>query len=126
VSTQENAGDITLAPIELLLTRAGCHGLALNIKELGKSRQKTTDWLNDQLIKVQDRKVFMADGTRFAVYADIIDEAYNDSLDFRWNTDIKTFAVKMPKRAPNKSLELRYLIWDLAFKANDNPIKIKL
>lgn len=114
--------EIVLECESLILTREFVHELAKKIEAQKLSRQKSIGWLDEKLFHELKLRVFHANGAEFHVYPGIYEDAYFGSMDYRWNTDIKAFADRMPQRAPNKKLLLRLWLWDLAFKIDGNPI----
>jgi len=110
----------------IVLTREFTHELAKKMRDLNLSRQKSIDWLDQKLFHELDAPVHLIGGKEFHVYPGIYEDAYGESFEYRWNTDIKRHADCLPQRAPNKSLLLRLWLWDLAFKVADDPIRVKL
>ena len=124
--TREIRDDLVylIMPSEILLTAVYTQLLAQKIKALGLSRQGLIDWLDQKIFHELDAPVYLHRGEKFIIYPGIYEDAFFGSMDYRWGTDIKFFSDRMPQRAPNKRLELRYQLFDLAFKVNGNPIKL--
>lgn len=124
MKSQKNSRGYILAAEKIIRTRQRYQALGKSMSNLGLSRQKSIDWLDQKLFHELDRPVFHAHGEEFHIYPGIYEDAYFGSFDYRWNSDVKVFADLMPQRAPNKNLLLRLWLWDLAFKVDGNPIHL--
>ncbi|MEL6692375.1 MAG: hypothetical protein AAFQ12_04995 [Pseudomonadota bacterium] len=111
-----------ITPSDILLTPGYTQLLAQKIRALGCSRQGLIDWLDQKLFHELDAPIYLHTGEEFIVYPGIYEDAFFGSMDYRWGTDIKAYSDRMPLRAPNKCLELRYQLFDLAFKIDGDPI----
>jgi hypothetical protein len=121
----ERIPPIVLASDQELMTIAFYWALALRILALGLSRLGTTAWL-DQKLFCWPGDIFNADGTRFTLYEDIIEDAYFWEESYSWNTNVKKLAKRGPNRNPQKRLLLRFKLWDAAFKIDADPIVLPL
>ncbi|MFT6660687.1 MAG: hypothetical protein ACJA0K_000664 [Maricaulis maris] len=116
-----NIEPIVLATDDELLSMEFFRALARRVKELDRSRLGTTAWLDEKLF-CWPGDIFNADGTELILYEDIVDEAYGWEESFSWNTNVKVFAERPPKRRPNRAILLRLKLWDAAFKIDADPI----
>jgi len=89
------------------------------------SRQSTTDWLSDVINQLCEDggKIYDEDGDEIIIYDEIFDDAYFDDPSFSWNSDVRRFARRMPKRRSSDCLILRLQLFDAAFRIIGKPIE---
>jgi len=98
--------------------------VSLRIKKKPLSRQSTTDWLSDVINQFCEDggTIYDEDGDEIIIYDEIFDDAYFDDPSFSWNSDVRRFARKMPKRRSSDRLILRLQLFDAAFRIIGEPI----
>jgi len=106
---------------EQLLSLDFLEGLAMRILGLGLSRVRTTDWLAER-IYCFDGVILDWDGRRLYIDSDIVDRSYGRDEACSWNSEVKHFASRPPKRRPRHSMLLRLALWDAAMKINGTPV----
>jgi hypothetical protein len=98
--------------------------LALRLDQLGLSRLRTADWLAGVLSDT--RYMHTAEREVIELHDEILDDAYGDDQAFTWNSAVKTFAHRRPRRRPKSSMLLRMQLFDLGFKLLGCPIEVPL
>ena len=109
----------------VLLTRKYKQCLASRVAALGLSRLKTTDWLADTIYEFlgDGGRIFDGRGNELIIGDEAIDASYYNDQAFSWNSDVKRYATRMPKRRSSARLLPRLKLFDAAFKiaATNSP-----
>ena len=89
------------------------------------SRRTTTNWLADTIFKFCEGggKIYDEDGDEIIIYDEVFEDAYFDDLAHSWNSAVRRFARKMPKRRSPDRLILRLQLFDAAFRIEGTPIE---
>lgn len=97
----------------------------LKYKERPLSRRTTTDWLADNIFKFCENggKIYDEDGDEIIIYDEIFEDSYFDDKAHSWNSDVRRFSKKMPKRRSSDRLILRLQLFDAAFRIIGKPIE---
>lgn len=116
--------DIYVEEDDFLLSAYYKHKLAIYLVNLGLSRHGTTRWLMDVIYgHMEDGgKIYDGEGDEIYLYPDIIEDAYFEDTSHCWNTDVKRFADRMPKRRSPDRLILRLQLFDAALRIEGHPI----
>jgi hypothetical protein len=115
---------VQVADDDVLLTKEYVHELAKRLVELRRSRQGTANWLTDILFR-EDTFVLDADGNPMDLHDEIVEQAYGRDGSFSWNSAVKRFAQRLPKKKPKPSVLPRLRLFDAAFKLIGQPIIVK-
>lgn len=88
------------------------------------SRQTTVDWLTDVIYDFCNHGgiIYDGDGDEIYIHSDIIDDAYFDDESYSWNSDVRRFARRVPKRRSSDRILLRLQLFDAAFRIIGEPI----
>ena len=94
---------------------------AINL--LGLSRMRTTDWLADKIYSWSGH-ILDGQGGFIPIDDESVDRAYGKDEGGTWNSNVKVFAARRPRRKPAQKMILRFLLWDAAFKIAGRPIRL--
>ena len=123
--------DIYVEEDEKLLSAQYKHFLA---KRLAKktfdrkplSRQTTTTWVAKKIQGFCEKggKVYDGEGEEIIMTPTIFDDAYFNDASHSWNSAVRRFARKMPKRNSSDRILLRLQLLDAAFRIEGKPIEL--
>jgi hypothetical protein len=101
------------------------HELAKRLVALNLSRLETTLWLGSVLYAYEGN-VFDGTGRHIPIWRDVVEEVYGDDLACSWNSAVKVFATRLPKRKAKNTVRMRrrLQLFDAAFRILGQPIEV--
>lgn len=116
--------EIRVADDATLLSKEYVQALATELVRMDLSRQGTTRWLLSVLFAFKDRggRILDGDGKPIPIGPDIEDQIYTDDLSCSWNSAVKVFKDRPPKRRAKRSILLRLQCFDAALRIEGRPI----
>lgn len=112
---------LIVPPARVLLTPHYYARLAIAVSNLKLPRRKIPDWIADYIYR-EDITFFFASGSLYEIDDEEIDYAFGGDLSFRWISDFKRSAGRIPLNSPHHTIELRLRLLALAFWINSPEV----